>query len=327
MGELTTAYKQSIKIAIYVPNLSATCQFLIIYLSCSKFYSMMYILWAAICSSSLFIIFKLFERYNIKIFQAIIINYFSCVAMGILVKREVATALFNPQAAWFPYALVLGLLFISGFWLIGYATQKVGVSATSIAGKTSMVLPVLAAFYLYNDSVSFYKIIGLLLALLAIAFASHKKKEHFRVSLFLLIIIPLGVFLNSGSIEIIINYVQKVVINETEHAVFTTALFAAAGLAGITIFSGMLLLGKQKIDLKSWLAGFILGIPNYFSIYYMLRALEFSGLEPSVVFPLANILIVVITTILAVIIFKEQLSTLNITGVFMAILSIVLIML
>ena len=83
-------------------------------------------------------------------------------------------------------------------------------------------------------------------------------------------------------------------------------------------------LGKQKLAFKNVLGGLILGIPNYGSIYFLLKTLNNENWDSSIVFPVNNIGIVCLSVLFALLIFKEKLSKANYLGLTLAILSIVL---
>ena len=75
---------------------------------------------------------------------------------------------------------------------------------------------------------------------------------------------------------------------------------------------------------KNILAGIALGIPNYGSIYFLIKALDMHNLESSVIFPVNNVGIVALSVVCARILFNENLSLKNIVGVILAIISIAL---
>jgi uncharacterized membrane protein len=76
---------------------------------------------------------------------------------------------------------------------------------------------------------------------------------------------------------------------------------------------------------KTILAGIMLGIPNYFSIYMLFKALSVKSWEDSFVFPVNNIGIVILSTVFAVVIFKEKLNKLNLIGLALAVISILVL--
>ena len=123
------------------------------------------------CSTLIFVLLRLFGNYRIDSFQAIVANYFTCVAMGLLVAgNEIlpeAEVMNETGMFWLPIALLLGSVFIVGFRLIALTIAQNGVAVASVAGKTSLVLPVTAAFFLYGDTLTLLKIMGALMAVTA----------------------------------------------------------------------------------------------------------------------------------------------------------------
>jgi hypothetical protein len=82
----------------------------------------------------------------------------------------------------------------------------------------------------------------------------------------------------------------------------------SAGFVGFCLFIFLLFRNKIMFHLRSWLYGSILlGLPNFFSIYLVIVVLE-QGWEASVAFPMINITIILLSTILGKIIFGEVLE-------------------
>jgi drug/metabolite transporter (DMT)-like permease len=134
------------------------------------------------------------------------------------------------------------------------------------------------------------------------------------------------IFLGSGLIEIIIGYANKTVITGELQSVFTATSFLAAGTIGVIVFLIQVLRKKTKFHLKSVIAGFILGIPNFFSIYFIFVTLDSGYLEPSSIFGIMNISIVVLSFVIGILFFKEKVKTIHYIGVVMAIAAISLFM-
>ncbi len=273
------------------------------------------------------LLFKAFERYDINLFAAIVVNYWVCVATGLLSSPKVVSLLNNDLTAkaWPLWAIALGFIFISGFFLIGKTTQLNGVTVATIASKTSMVLPVMAAVYLYGDSITFWKISGVILALVAIFLTSSKSGEEASTSSTkgASLILPFSIFLIGGIIEIILNYNQQYYLNsELENALFTIFIFAMAAIIG----SIVLLVRRLSMTRKDVLAGILLGIPNYGSILFLLAALDKSGLESSVFFTVLNMGIVLTAAAGSMLLFKERLSPINFLGIGAAIAAICLML-
>lgn len=263
-------------------------------------------------------IFKLYQQFDIKIFQAIVTNYFVCVALG-LVFSEIPISLASiTGASWLPISAFLGLLFIGGFNLIAITTQRVGVAAVTVASKISMILPIAVAIIFYSDVLNWQKVLGVFMAIGAIFFTAVQDKSELK-TLKKAIILPLLVWFSSGIIEILLDYVQRFQLESSEFPAFLVANFGLAGLIGLVALLFWVFTGKMKLGAKHIFAGVCLGFPNYGSLYFLLKALKESGLESSELFPIANIGIVLLAIIGGMVFFKEKLTPFNWIGVGLAI--------
>ena len=288
---------------------------------------MYYLILTIIVSAFIYVIFKLFAQNNIHTFQAIVANYFTCAVIGFLITgASQFTEMLSVVQPAIPYAVCLGLLFIIVFTFIGYTSQKFGVGITSIADKLSLIIPVIAAFILYNDAITLLKIAGILLSILAVVLAVRKKENNKQENLQQYWYYPIIVFLGGGIIGTILKQVQFQ-FAEINYNTFLIFLFGVAFVIGFTILSVQFVSNQKSISFKSILAGVGLGIPNYFSIYFLMQTLNTPNWESSVVFPVMNIGIVVLSSLLGLILFKEKFSSQNTFGLVLAVVAIVLLLL
>ncbi len=285
---------------------------------------MIYLLLSILSSSVIFVIFKLFQKFNVNTLQAIIINYFFACLVGFFGFIRETDITLIPSKLWFPGTLVLGALFITVFYLAAITTQRSGLSVVSVATKMSVAIPVFFGIVLYNESTGFWKISGILLALVAVYLTSIKSKDGIRIKKKNLIF-PLLVFLGSGIIDTTIKYLETTYVSVTDVALFSTTIFAIAGSLGIGILIVQSAMGKLRILGKNILGGIVLGIPNYFSIYFLVLALRSEGFESSSIFTINNVAIVLVSTVLGIALFKERLISKNWIGIILAILSILLV--
>lgn len=285
---------------------------------------MIYLALSILLTTSLVLFFKVFEKYNINTFQALVFNYLTASLIGLVSSGVTRSDLHYQQ--WFPLSLLLGGLFISIFYAVSLTTVRISVSAATVANKMSVVIPVIAAFYLYNDTMSVQKIAGILLALPAV-YMTARKKSMAKVSEGgkLLFLLPVIVFFGSGVIDMIVNFVQVNYLHGQNNALFLAASFGVAFLIGLIILCIQLATGRSKLELKNIVGGICLGIPNFFSIYTLIKALDSNLFESTILYPVNNVGIVVISAIAAYFLFKEKLSKLNIAGIVCALVSIVLI--
>lgn len=225
---------------------------------------------------------------------------------------------------WFFGTLILGFMFIAVFYLAALTTQKSGLSVVSVATKMSVAIPVFFGIILYNESTGWIKIIGILLALGAVYLTSLKKKEGITIRKRNLIF-PLLVFFGSGIIDTTLKFLETSYVAEADVALFSSTIFAIAGIIGVFILLFQGIRGTLQLHYKNLLGGVVLGIPNFGSIYFLVLALREKGMESSTVFPLNNVAIVMISTFLGILLFREKMLTKNWIGIFLAVASILLI--
>lgn len=285
---------------------------------------MIYLLLSILASTLIFVIFKIFERYNINILHAIITNYVVAGICGIIAYDGNASIVDIPKFDWFYYTIALGALFIAIFTLMAKTTQLSGLSVVSVATKMSVVIPVVFGLIYYKESLGIYKGLGILLALVAVYLASIKSKNGLTVKPST-IILPLLVFLGSGVIDTSLKFLEEKFVQQEEIPLFSSTIFAAAFTIGILVLIVQKVKGRFNFSFKNIIAGIVLGIPNYFSIYFLVKALRSDLLESSGIFTINNVAIVMVSTIIGILIFKERLLLKNWIGIALAVISIFLV--
>ena len=280
---------------------------------------MIYLILSILSSTGIFVLFKLFNKYNINTLQAIVVNYITaCICGSVLYDGSInISEIVNSN--WFYGAIGLGFLFIAIFNVMALTAQKNGLSVASVASKMSVIIPVLFGIYVYNESIGLYKIIGIILALIAVYLTSLKQKND--VVLTRSILLPILLFFGSGIIDTFINYFAP----DDKIPLFSATIFAIAGIIGIVILSFKSIKLKSHFKIKSIPFGVALGIVNYCSIYFLLKALRVDGFESSTLFTINNVSIVAVSTLVGLLLFKEKISTKNWIGIGIAMISILLV--
>ncbi len=285
---------------------------------------MIYLLLSILSSSIIFVVFKLFKRFDVNTLQAIIVNYFIACSVGYFGFVEDANISEIPSKPWFYGTLILGLLFIIVFNLAAITTQRSGLSVVSVATKMSVAIPVLFGILYFNESTGILKVLGIILALIAVYLSSIKAKTGIAIKKKNLVY-PILVFIGSGLIDTLIKFIESGYVNKTDVAIFSSTIFSVAGTIGILVLIFQGLTGKLRITGRNILGGIALGIPNFFSIYFLVMALRNNRFESSTIFTINNVAIVLVSTILGIILFKEKLITKNWIGIILAIISILLV--
>ena len=277
---------------------------------------MIYVIITILVFNLLIIIFKLFARFKVDNLQALIVNYITAGTIGFILSEKSINIQQILSAPWLYHAMAIGFLFIVVFNFYAFGTQKVGIAVTTVANKMSLVIPVAAALILYpEDQISTEKIIGFVLALIGIYLASTKGgKLSFNIKYLWLIIL---VFVGQGIADAIFND-SKTMLKPGEDMLYFIVLFFMASISGILILLGKSVGSPPKFELKNILWGVILGVPNFFSLLFMLKALSTPGLEASVVFPMVSMGVVVLSSIIGILLYKEKLTKGNWIGILFA---------
>lgn len=286
---------------------------------------MIYILLTILCSASIYVIFRLAKNYSCKLSSLITLNYLVASFLGFGILLQFKISLLAESESWLPFALLLGILFILMFYLIGNSSQKAGITITTLANKLSLVFPVLFSLFYFHEQISPIKYIGIISAVIAVfltVFKSDIKKTN--IIYFLL---PALIFVGSGVTDSVVKYVQTVKINQSESTIFSSFVFLVA-----FIISLLIVVFNKKISLKTdfhsptIIFGVLLGLVNFGSLFFLINALNKSNLKSSFVFTIVNMAIVILSAIIGRLLFFEKLSKINTVGIFLAIVSIYILL-
>jgi len=285
---------------------------------------LIYLLCSILASTFIFVVFKLFAKFKVNILHAIVVNYFVACASGLIAFSGTIDVPQIPSYDWFYYALGLGAIFIIVFNLMALTTQRSGLSVVSVATKMSVVIPILFGIIYYKDALGGYKLIGIILALVAVFLSSAKSAKGIPVKRSQLIF-PSLVFLGSGIIDTSLKYLEGSFIAEADVPIFSSTIFASAAVIGIVVLIIQATQGKFHFQWKNVIGGIVLGVPNYFSIYFLVKALRSGVMDSSGIFTVNNVAIVMVSTLIGILLFKEKLLPKNWLGIALAVISIILV--
>jgi drug/metabolite transporter (DMT)-like permease len=287
---------------------------------------MIYLVGSIVLTSWLTLSFKVVERIGVDRFQAIVFNYIFCVITGCFVNGNIPAYVHNLKLDWFAWACLMGIIFISLFNIIASAAQRVGVAVTSVANKLSLVIPFIFSIYLYNEEATWLKCIGVGLALLAVVLTCLPSRQQQRQNIGpLMYILPVLLFAGSGLLDTMIKYVEHNFLTATNVNDYLITAFTMSAVLGVVVLLVQLLIGKQDFNWKAVLAGALIGIPNYISIWCLMEVLKQYAQNSSAIIPINNMGIVLFSAVVAWLVFKEKLSFINWIGIFLSLGAIALI--
>ncbi|MCH2215954.1 MAG: EamA/RhaT family transporter [Flavobacteriales bacterium] len=286
---------------------------------------MIFLLLSILCSTAIYAIFTLFARYKIDTFQAIVVNYFVASSFGFLYTKANHGGEYHLHEPWLMNAALVGILFISLFYLMAITSQRYGLTVTGIATKMSMIIP--ALFFLISDPEEGWgwtKVMGIGVGIIAVIFTTTvgKSKEPKSKSP----LIPFVLFIGSGLLDLFLATTEKNhLTTEVAYTDFVPVPFGVAATigAGVLIYRGVA--QGKRVQFKNVIAGLILGLVNYGSIYFLLKILGSGLIDRSSAIPANNMGVVALSALVGYLIFKEQLGKRKLIGIGLALLSIFLL--
>ena len=203
------------------------------------------------------------------------------------------------------------------------SSQKNGIAATSVAVKMSMAVSMIGMIILYNEDVTYTKVIGIVLALIGVyLIAAPGASGTKKTSAYMLIIL----FVGSGLLDLNLNYAQNHALDHISASLFTAFGLGAAFIIGLGVYLIQILRAKAAaFHYKNAIAGLLLGIPNYYSIYFLLESYNTIPWNDSSVLALVNVSVVVLAVFMGLLAYKEVLNIKKAVGIIASLLAILML--
>ena len=259
---------------------------------------MLFLLLAILTSALIAIFMRISEQYISNNFGMLGVNYLVCVALSAcfsysgnitLHKADLSSALI--------LGIICGILYLVSFLLLQWNISKNGVVLSSTFMKLGVLVPTVLSIILYDEVPKLAQIIGFfaaIAAILLIHFEQGKTKSNRRLLLILLLIL-------GGCSDFMSKVFEQANIPSLKgHYLLFTFLTAA-----IICFC-LIAYKRQHIGKMEILFGCLIGIPNYFSSHFLLRALD--RMAAVVVYPTFSVGTIVVVTFAGLIFLKEKIS-------------------
>ncbi len=267
------------------------------------------------------ITFKMFPRFKISITQAISANYITASVLGFMSVNNVYFSDFYTDSSWIYVSVISGICLLAGFYVFSATVIKTGAAIGSVSSRVSVVIPVILSVLLFEETLSFLKISGIMLAIFSFYLIFRKDKYKIEKNL---IVFPLLLFFASGINDSLLKYAQYFYIDtDIAYIKFLFVSFSVSFIFSLIILSGRLILKKEFFQIKNIIAGIILGIFNWYSILFFMKGL--GQMDVSVFIPVFNAGHVSLSAFAGVLIFKEKLNKINILGLIIATVAVVII--
>jgi len=285
---------------------------------------MISLLLAILCSAGLPLLFRAFDDWRVNLFWAIPVNYFACIVVGAIfapAPPDVSALLSQP---WFLLAMLQGLILAVNFYLLAYTAQRAGVSVAVLASRLSVAIPAILAFLLYGDSFNAVKTVGLAAALSSLYLCTATGQDFGVTRAWLRRLLPILVFFMFGCHFTLLKFTQARYLDSSSYHVYVTTSFFFAFVTSVAIGLARI---RSRVEVRSGdlIGGGVLGLINYGAIYFLVKVLSLEGWQSSQLFPIYSVGVVSVSSLLAMILFKERLSRLKTFGLVVGLTAVALL--
>jgi len=261
---------------------------------------MTYLAISILCSVAVALLFKYAEVKKLPRFTMLAVNYTVGMLVSLLAVNNLNFSQEKNSAILL--GVVVGVLFVLGYLLLLITIRKLGVALPVALMRLSAVLPTMGSIVIFLEIPNTLQIFGIVVAFLALPLIRTSSRSGInninRISIEYVWAIIL--FISFGATEFLLK-VQTEIFPAMSIAKFLVIVYAVA----LLISTGMAIYQRLKVDKTIFLVGIFLGIFNFFSTLFFLKALQL--LPGILVYPTNGIGIILLTTASGVIFWQEKL--------------------
>lgn len=285
---------------------------------------MIFLLLAILGSGLIPVLFRAFHDWRVNVLWAIPINYLVCVLVGGAWGGRTLDLNTLPGQPWIALALIQGVILAVNFFLLAYTAQRAGVSVAALASRLSVAIPSVLAFAIYGDSLDSFKAAGLAAALLSLYLCTASERNTAAHRSLWVTLLPLLVFFTFGCYFTIIKYAQAHYLDQASYHPYVMSGFLCAFATSLAICLRRAMTGAG-CGLHDLGGGILLGVVNYVAVYALVKMLAMQGWQSSQLYPLYSVGVVSVSTVLALIFFRERLSRQKRLGLAVGLIAVVML--
>lgn len=278
---------------------------------------MLFLVLSILCSVIVGVIFKITRKYKGNPTQIVTFNYAIALALCYFTFCP-NLAEVDASAPWNIY-IAIGVLLPFVLLSLVASIKHMGIVKTDAAQRLSLFIPILAAWLIFKEEFNSYKVIGIIIGFMALLFILRKQSANTENKWFF----PAAVLLGFGVIDIL--FKQVALYTSLPYPTSLFVVFCIALSVAIVISIYEIGIKKVKLEPKNILFGALVGIFNFGNILFYLKAHKAFAENPSTVFAGMNMGVIVLGSLVGLLFFKEKLSKINFIGIFLALISIVFI--
>ena len=192
---------------------------------------------------------------------------------------------------------VHGALYLAGFVLLQFNVRQNGVVLSATFMKLGLLVPMAVSILAFGEQPEVLQIVGFVLAVAAIVLINQNKEG--------------GAVRSGGSLLLLLlcggcGDVMAKVFEELGEAALEQQFLLYTFVSALILCLALMLCKKQRPGVPEVLFGALIGIPNFFSAKFLLRALE--SVPAVIAYPTYSVATLLIITMTGVLLFREKLE-------------------
>lgn len=224
---------------------------------------------------------------------------FGCAAVLMLIFG--ITDLINASSVTWVYGGIYGILLLISQWMFTLALKNGAASVCTVIYSLGFIIPTLVGTYFWNEDLTIFSFLGILVAVLIILLSAKKEKTETSHGIFIPFI--LVAMTASGGLGIMQKVQQSSAFAEEKEGFLAVAFFFAFifSLVAFLIFDNGFSF-SFKSCIPPALTGVCFGGANLFNTILAGR------MSSAVFFPLQNVSVILLTAVLSLLFFRERLT-------------------
>lgn len=282
----------------------------------------LYIVLSSACSVFIAHLLKTVEFRQINTLRVLTVNYVTATAIAFFSAYDSFETMAPSEisAGAVLLALIVGVFFITNFFIYSKSVYHNGVGVSISAMRISLIIPVLLSTVWYLEIMDTRQWMGVLFVFVALFLLLPQKRTFFKNPFnasWLLLLLFLFTGFGDASLKIFEAEFKNVMVKET----FMGMVFFAAMISGFVVIT---IKNMWRFNGKEIFFGIIIGVPNLYSSIFLIDALMI--LNGAVVYTVVNILTVLGGTLLGLLRWGDILTTAQWTGIFVTLIAIILLL-
>lgn len=259
---------------------------------------MIYLLFAILSSAGVTLVMRLSVNSIKNSITMLAAGYLSCTILSILHTAPLHTnSIAQDSLPTIMLGILGGILLLAGFVALQVNTKINGVVLSGVFAKLGVIIPALVSILVFKEQPKLIQVLGFILTLIAIILMNSGKKDSKTISITALLLL----LLSNGLADSMAKFFDEFGNHSLEGFYFIFTFVVAFLLS-----CALAIIKKQHVSAPDIYYGLLLGIPNFYSIRFLTKAVM--EIPAFIAFPTYSVSTIILISTIGVIFFKEKLT-------------------